>query len=93
MNQLPHYDFFGLRALLLPCRMPVEHLLDAEAYLKDCGYRAILFDPERPNETPLREYDWIYILNKGGVPAKTKAFLDQLDQVDTIRRTVVKSWG
>ena len=39
------------------------------------GYNAVLYDPERPDETPLKPYDWVYVLNRDGVPDRTCEFI------------------
>ena len=93
MNQSVHEPpapgFFGKRALVLPCNMPVEHLLDVESHLATNGYQAVLYDPERPDETPLKPYDWVYVLNHDGVPDRTRKFIET---VDVRRVPVINRW-
>ena len=74
--ELPATGFFGRRALVLPCNVPVEHLRDAESHLLAHKYQAILYDPERPEETALKPYDWVYVMNRDGVPDRTREFIE-----------------
>ena len=75
VHEPPASGFFGKRVLVLPCNMPVEHLQDAESHLATNGYEAVLYDPERPDETPLPPFDWVYVLNRDGVPDRTCDFI------------------
>ena len=75
----PAPGFFGKRALVLPCNMPVEHLRDVESHLATYEYITVLYDPERPDETPLKPYDWVYVLNHDGVPDRTREFIETVD--------------
>ena len=89
VHELPAPGLFGKRVLVLPCNMPVEHLLDVESHLAANGYQAVLYDPERPDETPLKPYDWVYVLNHDGVPGHTCRFILE---VDVRRVPVVTRW-
>ena len=74
---------------MLPCNMPVAHLRDAESHMAAYGYQAVLYDPERPEETALKPYDWVYVLNRDGVPDRTRKFIET---VDVRRVPVVNRW-
>ena len=62
VHALPAPGLFGRRGLVLPCNLPVEHLQAAESHMAVYGYQAVLYDPERPEETALPPYDWVYVL-------------------------------
>ena len=87
--EMPSTGFFGKRALVLPCNVSVEYLQDAESHLSAYGYQAVLYDPERPDETELKAYDWVYVLNRDGIPDRTRKFIER---VDGRRVAVVNRW-
>ena len=89
VHDIPEEGFFGKRALVLPCNVSVEYLQDAECHLLAYGYRAVLYDPERPEETELKAYDWVYVLNRDGIPDRTRKFIER---VGVGRVAVVNRW-
>ena len=90
VHEPPSPGFFGKRALVLPCDMPVEHLRDAESHLLTHEYQAVLYDPERPEETALKPYDWVYLLNRDGVPDRTREFIRTVHGVPVVNRWPVR---
>ena len=89
IHEPPAPGFFGKQALVLPCDCPVEHLQDAESHLATYEYQAVLYDPERPEETALKSHDWVYVLNRNGVPNRTREFIEV---VNDCRVPVVYRW-